>query len=71
MIEPPRSILVVCIRLIGDVILSTPLVGLLKSVYPDAEIDYLVNRGTGEFLGKDPRVRTVLYATNREARKPV
>ena len=68
---PPRSILVVCIRLIGDVILSTPLVGLLKSAYPDAEIDYLVNRGTGEFLEKDPGIRRVLYTRNREARKPV
>jgi heptosyltransferase-3 len=69
--HPPRSILVVCIRLIGDVILSTPLVGLLASAYPDAKIDMLVNRGTGEFLEKDPRVRTVLYTRNREARKPV
>lgn len=68
---PPRSILVVCIRLIGDVILSTPLVGLLKSAYPAAEIDYLVNRGTGEFLEKDPGIRKVLYTRNREARKPV
>ena len=68
---PPRSILVVCIRLIGDVILSTPLVRLLKSAYPDAEIDYLVNRGTGEFLEKDPGIRRVLYTRNREARKPV
>jgi heptosyltransferase-3 len=68
---PPRTILVVCIRLIGDVILSTPLVGLLKSAYPDAEIDYLVNRGTGEFLEKDPGIRKVLYTTNREARKPL
>jgi len=69
--DPPRSILVVCIRLIGDVILSTPLLGLLKSAYPDAKIDMLVNRGTGEFLEKDPRVRAVLYSRNREGRKPV
>ena len=68
---PPRSILVACIRLIGDVILSTPLVGLLKSAYPEAQIDYLVNRGTGEFLEKDPRIRRVLYTRNREARKPI
>ena len=68
---PPRSILVACIRLIGDVILSTPLVGLLASAYPDAKIDFLVNRGTGEFLEKDPRIRRVLYTRNREARKPV
>ena len=71
MSPPPRSILVVCIRLIGDVILSTPLVSLLKSAYPAAEIDYLVNRGTGEFLEKDPRIRKVLYTRNRESRKPI
>ena len=71
MSPPPRSILVVCIRLIGDVILSTPLVSLLKSAYPAAEIDYLVNRGTGEFLEKDLRIRKVFYTRNREARKPI
>ena len=68
---PPRSILVVCIRLIGDVILSTPLIGLLKGAWPEAEIDMLVNRGTGEFLEKDPRIRRVLYSRNRETREPV
>jgi heptosyltransferase-3 len=65
---PPRTILIVCVRLIGDVILSTPLIGLLKEAYPEAAIDMLVNRGTGEFLEKDPRVRRVLYAKNRELR---
>lgn len=58
----PESILIVCIRLIGDVILTTPLVGLLKEAYPDAAIDILVRKGTGEFLEKDPRVRRVLYS---------
>jgi heptosyltransferase-3 len=62
----PRSILVVCIRLIGDVILSTPLTALLKEAYPSASIDFLVNRGTGEFLEKDPRVRKVFFVPNRE-----
>lgn len=61
-LPPPSSVLIVCLRLIGDVILSTPLVGLLKSAWPDASVDYLVNRGTGEFLEKDPRIREVLYA---------
>jgi heptosyltransferase-3 len=67
----PQSILVVCIRLIGDVILSTPLIRLLKEAYPEAAIDMLVNRGTGEFLEKDPRIRTVLYSRNREIPEPV
>jgi lipopolysaccharide heptosyltransferase III len=59
---PPKTILIVSIRLIGDVILTTPLIGLLKKAYPDADIDMLVARGTGEFLEKDPRVRTVIYS---------
>jgi heptosyltransferase-3 len=47
------------------------MVSLLKSAFPYAEVDYLVNRGTGEFLEKDPGIRRVLYTRNREARKPV
>lgn len=62
MLAPTQSILIVNIRLIGDVILTTPLIGLLKDAYPDAAIDLLVNRGTGEFLEKDPRVRDVIYS---------
>ncbi len=58
----PTKILIANIRLIGDVILTTPLIGLLKDAYPQAAIDLLVNRGTGEFLEKDPRVRSVLYS---------
>lgn len=61
----PQNILIVNIRLIGDVILTTPLIGLLKEAYPQASIDMLVNRGTGEFLEKDPRVHRVLYAEGK------
>jgi len=64
MMCPPKTILVANIRLIGDVILTTPLISLLKEAYPEAAIDILVNRGTGEFLEKDQRVRTVIYADN-------
>lgn len=49
-------------RLIGDVILTTPLIKILKTAYPDAAIDFLVNKKTGEFLEKDPRVRQVIYS---------
>lgn len=61
MIPAPKTILIANIRLIGDVILTTPLIGLLRDAYPEAAIDLLVNRGTGEFLEKDPRVRSVIY----------
>lgn len=59
---PPRSILICCLRLIGDVILATSMIDILKRAYPDAAIDFLVNRKTGEFLEKDPRVRKVIYS---------
>jgi heptosyltransferase III len=35
---------------------------LLKDAFPEASIDLLVNRKTGEFLEKDPRIRRVLYS---------
>lgn len=60
--HPPRTILVCCMRLIGDVILTTPLIKILKTAYPDAAIDFLVNKKTGEFLEKDQRVRQVIYS---------
>ncbi len=71
MTPAPTSILIANIRLIGDVILTTPLIGLLKNAYPNAAIDLLVNRGTGEFLEKDPRVRSVIYSpgTGSKARQ--
>lgn len=59
---PPDSILVCCMRAIGDVILATPLIGLLKAAWPETSIDVLVKHGTGVFLEKDPRVRHVLYS---------
>lgn len=70
MLNPaPRTILIVNIRLIGDTILATPLIALLKEAYPEAALDLLVNRGTGEFLEKDPRVRKVLYSEKGEVGK--
>jgi len=69
LIPAPKSILIVNIRLIGDVILTTPLIGVLRDAYPEAAIDLLVNRGTGEFLEKDPRVRSILYSERGEVRK--
>lgn len=62
MIVAPDSVLIVNTRLIGDVILATPLVQILKDAFPGVAIDFLVNRGTGEFLEKDPRIRKVIYS---------
>jgi len=64
--KAPQSILIANIRLIGDVLLTTPLIGLLHEAYPEAAIDILANKGTAEFLRADPRVREVIPTKNSE-----
>ena len=38
----PRSILVICMRRLGDVLLCTPLIASLRRAWPQARIDALV-----------------------------
>ena len=42
----PSRILVVALRRLGDVLLTTPLIRSLKRAWPDAVIDVLVFDGT-------------------------
>lgn len=65
----PRRILISNIRLIGDVILTSPLVDLLKKQWPAVEIDFLVNRGTGEFLASDSRIHAVIFNEKKGQRR--
>lgn len=55
-VDPPRRILIVVPRRIGDVLLSTPLARSLKQAWPDASIDYLVFRGTEGVLVGNPDI---------------
>ena len=55
----PR-ILVVALRRLGDVLLSTPLIRSLKRALPDAAIDALVFRGTEGILQGNPDIANVL-----------
>jgi len=63
--RPPRSILVVCTRRIGDVLLTTPLVRSLKTRWPDTPIDMLVFRGTEGVLEHNPDIRSVIVVAQR------
>lgn len=56
----PRAILVIQLRRIGDVILTTPAVAALKKRFPRAEIDFLVEAPGAEALGGNPHLRAVL-----------
>jgi len=62
---PPRSILVICTRRIGDVLLATPIVRSLKARWPDAQIDMLVFKGTEGVLEHNPDLRQVITVAQR------
>ncbi|HEY9447809.1 MAG TPA: LPS core biosynthesis protein, partial [Burkholderiales bacterium] len=66
---PPREVLVVVTRRIGDVLLATPLVRSLRAAWPDTEIDALVFAGTEGVLAANPDIRRVLTVPERPTLK--
>ena len=56
----PERILVIMLRRIGDVILTTPAVRALKKLYPKAEIDFLTEAPNHEVLEGNPHIRQVI-----------
>ncbi|GJL56325.1 MAG: glycosyl transferase family 9 [Nitrospirales bacterium] len=55
-----KNILVIKLRYIGDVILSTPVLSLLRQQFPEANVVCLVNPGTEEVLRHNPHIDDVL-----------
>ena len=66
--SPPRSVLVVVTRRIGDVLLATPLVRSLKLAWPKSDVDALVFRGTEGALAANLDVRRILTVPERPGR---
>jgi len=62
---PPRSVLIIVARRIGDVLLATPLIRSVKRAWPDAAIDVLVFEGTQAVLAANSDVRSVLAVPER------
>jgi heptosyltransferase III len=59
-LKPPKSILVIVTRRIGDVLLTTPLIRSLKLAWPDAAVDVLVFSGTEGVLSANSDLRKVI-----------
>jgi heptosyltransferase III len=62
---PPKSVLIVATRRIGDVLLATPLVRSVKRAWPQAAVDALVFAGTEGVLAANPDVRRTLTVPER------
>ncbi len=62
---PPRSVLVVVTRRIGDVLLATPLIRSIKRAWPGAAIDVLVFEATLGAIAANPDVRQIVTVPER------
>jgi len=61
----PKRILVIAMRFLGDVLLTTPLIHSLKLAYPDAQIDVLVYANTAAMLEGNSDIHQILITVNR------
>jgi heptosyltransferase III len=64
-LPPNARVLVVVLRRLGDVLLTTPLIRSLKEAYPQASIDALVFAGTEGILTGNPDIRDVIALPQR------
>lgn len=61
MLQPePNRILLIKLRALGDVILSTPVVWNLRQVFPKAQIAFLTEEAGAELLKNDPALNEVI-----------
>lgn len=61
-----KKILVIQLKQIGDVLLSSPICNTLKENYPDSQIDYVVYDYTAGVLENNPNISNIIKITNKE-----
>src|SRR5260370_32697333 len=64
-LPPHARILVVALRRLGDVLLTTPLIRSLKQAFPGAAIEALVFAGTEGILAGNPDLAGVITTSPR------
>ena len=65
---PPKSVLIIVTRRIGDVLLATPLMRSVRRAWPDAALDAVVFEGTQGVIAANPDLRRVLTVPERPGR---
>lgn len=61
----PRKILVIAMRYLGDVLLTTPLIRSLRQAYPDAQLDMLVYANTVAMLEGNADINQLITVPNK------
>ena len=65
MTAPPRRVLVIVTRRIGDVLLATPVFRSLKRAWPDATLDALVFSSTASVISANTDIARILAIPER------
>src|SRR5512137_2816374 len=61
----PSRILIISLRRIGDLLLTTPLIRSLRRAWPGSEIDVLVFANTAGILAGNPDINRVIATPQR------
>jgi predicted lipopolysaccharide heptosyltransferase III len=61
----PLTILLVRLRLIGDVVFTTPIIRAVRRRYPDARLLYLVEQAAAPVVAANPHLSTVITVEHR------
>jgi heptosyltransferase-3 len=61
----PDRILIIAMRYLGDVLLTTPLIRSIRRAYPKARLDVLVYSNTAAMLEGNPDIDNVITTPNR------
>ncbi len=56
LIQAPKKVLIVRLSSIGDVLLTTPTIRLLKNKFPDSQIDFVIKKRFAELLKHHPSI---------------
>ena len=65
----PRNILIVRLSAIGDVVLTTPLIGALKRTWPEIRISWLVEESNASLLKYNPDLEEVILWPRQQWQK--
>ncbi len=66
---PPKSILIIRLSAIGDVIMASALIPALRDAYPGASINWLVDESIGGLLSGNPHLDRVIVWPRRQWRE--
>jgi heptosyltransferase-3 len=64
--EVPKAVLVIALRYLGDLLLTTPLFHSIRKAYPDCQLDVLVSQGTAGILEGNPYINTIIQTPERK-----